>query len=236
MKKLGLIGGTSWHSTVEYYRIINQRVNDHFGDNTNPPLLIYTVNQSAIHKMQIENNWKGVADLLLEAAQGLERGGADALMYCANTPHKVYEDVAGSINVPILHIADAAASAILAKGLSKVGFIGTRFTMEESFLTDRVSRHGIEVHIPKDPKQIVELHRIIHEELTFGVVKDASKEYVLEELGLLIDQGAEGVILGCTEFPLMITSDDVDVPIFSTTEEHAKVAVDFILSDENRWQ
>ena len=142
MKTLGLIGGTSWHSTVEYYSNINQAVNDHFGDNTNPPLIVFNLNQSLVHRYQVEDNWDGVADLLIDAAERLQKAGAEAVMFCANTPHKMFDIVNEKVDVPILHIADATANAITRKGLKSVCFIGTKFSMEEAFVTDRIAQHG----------------------------------------------------------------------------------------------
>jgi len=229
MRSLGLIGGTSWHSTIEYYRTINQLVNDHFGDNTNPPLLVYTLNQSAIFRYQLESQWAAVAHLLTNAAISLQRAGAEAVMFCANTPHKVYEDVRQKIDVPIIHIADATAKAIQSKGISKVCFIGTKFSMKEDFITSRFSKNKIEVCVPEDEVVIEELHRIIQKELVCGNIKSKSKQYVLDTLQAMIDRGAEGVVLGCTEFPLMISPEDLTVPVFNTSEIHSKAAVDYIL-------
>ena len=231
MNRLGLIGGTSWHSTIEYYRYINQDVNNYFGDNTNPPLIVYTLNQSLVHQYQIENNWAGIADLLIEGAKSLERAGAQMLLFCANTPHKVFDLVNEKIDTPILHIADVTADAIKLKKIKKVCFLGTKYTMEESFVTGRISDNDVEVFVPSNERDINELHRIIQEELTFGKVISESKKYVTSVIQSFIDKGAEGVILGCTEFPLMIHKSDLRIPIFNTTEIHAKAGVKFILKD-----
>ncbi|MEQ8424911.1 MAG: amino acid racemase [Cyclobacteriaceae bacterium] len=229
MKSIGLIGGTSWHSTVEYYREINQLVNDHFGNNTNPPVLIYTLNQAAIHQYQIENKWDQVAQCFTGAGLSLQRAGVEAVMFCANTPHKVYDIVKENLDVPILHIADATANAIKSHQISKVGLIGTKFTMEEDFLVERFSQNGITALVPEESDVINELHRIIQKELTFGQIKPESKEFVLEAIQLMVNRGAQGIILGCTEFPLMISKKDFSIPVFDTTSIHAKAAVDFIL-------
>lgn len=231
MRTLGLIGGTSWHSTIEYYRYINQEVNDHFGDNTNPPLLVYTLNQSLIHQYQIESNWDGVAGLLIEAAESLERAGVEMLMFCANTPHKVYDIVKQKINTPILHIADATAEAIKSKGLQTVCFIGTKYSMTDRFITQRIADNGIEVMNPNNEQDISELHRIIQKELTYGNIITTSKDYVLNVIQSFVYKGANGVVLGCTEFPLMIKPSDLQIPVFNTTEIHAKAGVKFILQD-----
>ncbi|MDB4614545.1 amino acid racemase [bacterium] len=230
MKTLGLIGGTSWHSTVEYYQRINQAVNDHFGDNTNPPLVLFNLNQSRVHRLQVEDNWSGVADMLVDAGLRLQNAGAEAVIFCANTPHKMFELVSDQLDVPVLHIADATAKAIHAESLSKVCFIGTKFSMQEHFITGRFAKHGIEALVPEDDGTIEELHRIIQKELTFGKILPASKQFVLKTLNVLIDAGADGVVLGCTEFPLMISDDDLPVPVFDTTKIHSTAAVDFVLS------
>ncbi len=229
MRMLGLIGGTSWHSTAEYYKHINQAVNQHFGDNTNPPLLLFNLNQSQVHQYQVDNNWTGVADLIIDGALRLEKAGAESLMLCANTPHKVFESVQSKTGIPIIHIADATAMAIRQQNIDTVCFIGTRFTMQEDFVTARIARHGIKVLVPQEPSVIEELHRIIQKELTFGQVTDSSKTYVRQTLQSMIDKGAEGVILGCTEFPLMISNQDIPLPIFNTTEIHSNAATRYIL-------
>lgn len=232
MNPLGLIGGTSWHSTIEYYRYINQHVNDHFGNNTNPPLLVFTLNHFLIRQHQLAGNWERIAALLIEGAKSLERAGAEQVMFCANTQHKVYNLVAREINVPILHIADATAEAIMRQQLQQVCFIGTKYSMKETFITQRIQDHGIRVLTPEREDIIEELHRIIQEELTFGEVVATSKEYVIRTIQDLVDLGCEGVILGCTEFPLMIDDKDLSIPIFNTTQIHALAGAKFILQEQ----
>lgn len=229
MRKFGLIGGTSWHSTIEYYRTINQAVNEHFGDNTNPPLLVYTMNQSAVHQYQRDNNWDAIAQGFAEAGKSLQQAGAEAVMFCANTPHKIFNEVEAQLDVPMLHITDATSEAIKAQNLSRVCFIGTKYSMMEDFLLNRFSQHHIDVLAPTDTNEINELHRIIQKELTFGEIKPASKQYVLDSISRMLEKGAEGVVLGCTEFPLMLSQDDLTVPIFNTTIIHSQAAVEFIL-------
>jgi aspartate racemase len=230
MQALGLIGGTSWHSTIDYYRVINQAVNVHFGNNTNPPLSIYTLNQAEVHRLQKENKWDSIATMFMDAGLRLQAGGAEALLFCANTPHKVYDQVDDALELPIIHIADATSKAIKTKGIQKVGFIGTKFTMQEDFITGRIRSNEIEVILPKDDATIDELHRIIIDELTYDNIIPSSKEYVLKVLQGMISEGAQGVVLGCTEFPLMIFQEDLDVPVFNTSELHAQEAIAFILS------
>lgn len=232
MRALGLIGGTSWHSSIEYYRCINQSVNDHFHGNTNPPLQLFNLNQSLVHRLQVEDDWVGVADLIIDAGLRLQKAGVEAVMFCANTPHKVFAEVEDRLEVPILHIADATANAIQRDGIEEVCFIGTKFSMREDFVVGRIAEHGIKVLVPKKDDEIEKLHHIIQKELTFGQIKPESKGYVIRSLQAMIDRGAKGVILGCTEFPLMFTGDDLKVPMFDTTRIHAQAAVDFILGSQ----
>ncbi|MBJ2173661.1 amino acid racemase [Aureibaculum sp. A20] len=229
MKTLGLIGGTSWHSTIEYYSMINQSVNDHYGNNTNPPLLVYTLNQAEVHRFQIENKWDSIAHMLVKAANSLNRGGATSVLFCANTPHKVYDKVQQALDFSIIHIADATAKEIHKKDIKKVLFLGTKYSMEETFITKRIEDNGIEVLVPEEQSEIDELHRIIIEELTYGSIVPSSKDYVMSVIEKARKQGAEGVILGCTEFPLMIFPEDVDIVVFNTTKIHSNAGVEYIL-------
>tara|TARA_R110002073_G_scaffold279026_1_gene442815 strand:- start:47945 stop:48649 length:705 start_codon:yes stop_codon:yes gene_type:complete len=231
MNTLGLLGGTSWRSTIIYFSTINQAVNEYHGNNTNPPLLVYTLNQAKIHAFQQENKWDAIAEMLKEGALSLQKAGAQAVMFCANTPHKVYDAVQRELDFPIIHIADATAQAIHKKNIEKVCFLGTKYSMEQEFIVNRLADNGIEVFVPKECLVIEELHRIIREELTYGKIKADSKKYVIDVLQSLIDKGAEGVVLGCTEFPLMIVEGDLDVPIFSTTEIHAMAGYDYIMGN-----
>jgi len=231
MRVLGVIGGTSWHSTIEYYRYINETVNDRFGNNTNPPLILYNLNQRLVHDLQIEGEWGKIADLVTEKVACLQKGGAEGVILCANTLHKVFDSVAAAVDLPIIHICDATSRAISSQGISKVGLIGTRFTMQESFMVDRFASNGIEAVVPESPEEIIELHRVIQEELTFGEVKPKSKQFVRQAIDRMVQRGAQGVVLGCTEFPLMFAEGDVGVPTFNTTELHAKAATEFVLNE-----
>ena len=233
MKTVGLVGGTSWYSTVEYYRYINKAINDAYGNNTNPPLLIYSLNQQRIHDLQAKNQWDEIAAIFTDAVTRLRGGGAQAVLFCANTPYKVYAQVAGKTDIPILHIADATGTAIRNSGLKKVGLIGTQYTMEDGFMADWLREHyGIETLIPNSAPARQELHRIIQKELGMGVFKPESKKYVLDQIDELLQRGAQGIILGCTEFPLIIKPADVAVPVFDTTLLHSQMAVDFILGKQ----
>jgi aspartate racemase len=233
LKRLGLIGGTSWHSTIQYYSAINEAVNEHFGNNTNPPLLLVNVNQAAVHQFQKEDRWDKIAEMFTTASQQLIAAGAEAIMFCANTPHRIYEQVQSEISVPILHIADATANAIKDQSVDSVAFIGTKYSMEQDFVTERIGNHGIKVHVPEEPETRDELHRIIQQELTFGIVKDTSKDYVINAISAMQTKGAQGTVLGCTEFPLMFPNGVLGIPAFNTTTIHAAAAVEFILSDES---
>lgn len=232
MKTLGLIGGTSWHSSVEYYQTINSLVNSHFGNNTNPPLILFNLNQALVHAFQKQNDWQSIAKLITNAAQRLAAAGADTLLFCANTPHKVYELVQTNVSIPILHIADATAQFIQNENVNKVCFIGTEFSMEQEFIIGRIRKAGIEVSVPSCSETRVELHRIIQEELAVGKTKQHSKQYVVHALNSMLMEGAEGIVLGCTEFPLLVSQADFSVPVFDTTTIHSKAAVEYILSSE----
>lgn len=233
MKTIGLIGGLSWHSTVEYYSYINQMVNDCFDSNTNPPLLIFNVNQRQIHAYQQSDQWDCVAAVLTKSALNLQSGGAHAILFCANTAHKVYEQVKAKISIPILHIADATGESIINRKIKKVGLLGTIYTMEEDYISGRINlKFAIDVLTPDDKIARVELQRIIIEELSIGIIKASSKKYLLKEIDLLQKMGAEGIILGCTELPLIIKDSDVNIPLFNSTLLHCKMAVKFCIGDD----
>jgi aspartate racemase len=230
MKTIGLVGGTSWYSTLDYYRYINKAINDAYGNNTNPPLVIFNLNQQRIHELQAKNQWDQIAMILTDAVNRLHASGAQAVLFCANTPHKVYAQVARSTDIPILHIADATGIAIQKSGVKKVGLIGTQYTMEDGFMADWLKEHyGIETLVPSSAPARQELHRIIQKELGLGVFKPESKKYVLDQIEELRRRGAQGIVLGCTEFPLIIKPADVTLPVFDTTLLHSQMAVDFIL-------
>lgn len=233
MKMVGLVGGTAWYSTVDYYRYINKAVNDAYGNNTNPPLIVYNLNNQRIQELQAKDQWDDVAAMLSEAVTRLRAGGAQAVLLCANTSHKAYAQVAAKTDIPILHIGDATGTAIRKSGLKKVGLIGTKYTMEDGFMVDWLREHyGIETLVPSSASARQELQRIIHQELDLGVYKPESKKYVLDQIDELRRRGAEGIVLGCTEFPLIIRPTDVGIPVFDTTLLHSQMAVDFILGKQ----
>ncbi len=230
MRTLGLIGGTSWHSTIEYYRSINQEVNDLYGSNTNPPLVLYNLDQHAIHALQLSGQWGEITRILSGAVLKLHAAGAQAVLFCANTPHKVYADVSRATGVPILHIGDATGLAIEHAGLRTVGLIGTKYTMEDGFLRQWLHEHyRVEVIVPSSVAAREQLHRIVQQELSMGVFKPETKRYVLDRIEELRRAGAQGIILGSTEFPLIISQADVPIPVFDTMRLHSRMAVDFIL-------
>ena len=226
MKTIGLIGGTSWLSTLEYYRIINETVNEKLGDAHSARCILYSVDfEEDIVKN--EYNWDKIIENYIDTAIKLEYFGADLLIICANTIHKIVEGVQKSIKIPILHIADATGIKIVENGFKKVGLLGTRTTMEENFYKDRLKeKFGIETIIPKENEREI-IHKIIHKELTYNIIKDSSKQKYIRIIRNLVDDGAQGIILGCTEIPLLIKQNDVEIPVFDTTNIHAKAAVDY---------
>lgn len=233
MKTVGLIGGTSWHSTVDYYRYINQAVNEAYGNNTNPPLIIWNLDNHRIQELQARNHWDEIAAIFDDAVTRLQGSGARAVLLCANTSHKVYAQVAAKSGIPILHIGDATGSAIRRSGLKKVGLIGTKYTMEDDFMVEWLKDHyGVETLVPDSAHARRELQRIIQDELDMGIFKPESKKYVLDQIEQLRQRGAQGIVLGCTEFPLIIRPGDVPLPVFDTTLLHSQMAVDFILGKQ----
>jgi aspartate racemase len=230
VKTIGLIGGMSWESSAEYYRLINTLVKERLGGFHSAKCVMISADFAEIETLQRENRWVESAQLLVAAAQGLERAGADVVLLCTNTMHKVADDIQASIHVPFLHIADATAEQVKAQGLMAVGLLGTRFTMEEDFYVGRLTqRFGLRVLIP-EPAEREMIHRVIYDELVLGEIKMDSKEQYLAAIEHLIERGAQGIILGCTEIGLLIHAEDCRVPVFDTTRLHAQAAVDFALA------
>lgn len=230
MKTLGIIGGTSWYSTVEYYRYINSAVNAAHGDETNPPLIVYNLNQAEIHSLQREGRWDQIANIYCNAANRLESIGAEGILFAANTAHKVCPEVARNTNVPILHIGTAIGAAIQRAAITTAGLLGTAFTMEQEFLkTWLLDRHGITVMTPESAAARNRLHFLIQRELGMGKFTAATKEFILSEIAELERRGAQGIILGCTELPLIVKPSEMDIPVFDTLRLHSKMAVDFVL-------
>jgi aspartate racemase len=229
MKRLGLIGGTSWHSTIDYYRYINQMVNDIKGDRINPPLLIFNLNQFQINTLQSEDKWSEIADIYTATANDLIKAGAEGFVLCSNTAHAIYETLTKRINVPVLHIADATALEAERLGLKELGLLGTRYTMEKKYIKDRFTeKYNLKIVTP-DKDSRMELARIIQDELSAGKIKENSKKYILGTMDKLKSDGAQGMILGCTEIPEIIKQKDYSLPVFDTTYLHSKMAVAFML-------
>jgi aspartate racemase len=229
MKVIGLIGGMSWESTAEYYRIINETVKERLGGHHSAKILLYSVNFSEIEKLQREGRWEEATDFMCEAAMRVEQGGADCLLICTNTMHKMAAEVQRDLMIPLLHIADATAMEIKKKGIKRVALLGTKYTMEEEFYKGRLkSKYGFEVLIPPEEDRNI-INQIIYDELCLGKVEGESKKLFVQIIGGLENQGAEGVILGCTEISLLIKQKDSPLELFDTTAIHARAAVDFAL-------
>jgi len=229
MKTIGMIGGMSWESSIEYYRIINQAVRAELGGLHSAKSIMYSVEFAEIEALQHQDRWDDAARIMVSAARSIEAGGADFVIICTNTMHKLYEFVQEGINIPMLHIADATAEAIKAREITKIALLGTRFTMEENFYKGRlVENYGLEVIIPSSD-DMENVHRIIYDELCAGIIQSDSKQQYADIIGRLVKEGAEGIILGCTEIGLLVKQEDSPVSLFDTTEIHAQAAVKFAL-------
>jgi aspartate racemase len=231
VKTIGLIGGMSWESSAVYYKIINQEVQKKLGGVHSCQSLMYSVDFDEIAALQHHGNWEELEKIMCDAAQRLEKGGADFIILCTNTMHKFAEQMEKTVAIPLIHIADATAESIMAKNMSKIGLLGTKFTMEQNFLKGRLyEKHGIETIIPNEAERNI-IHHIIYEELIKGIIKDKSKNDFLKIINNLSNQGAEGIVLGCTEISILVSSKDTNKILFDTTEIHAKKAVNFALRD-----
>lgn len=224
MRLLGMIGGTSWHSTVEYYQLINKLVCEATGPHQNPPLLLYSLTVEIMK----EGDWEEISNEYLAIARKLENAGAEGIIICANTPHKVYSFVQPQIEIPILHITDAVSAEAKTRNFKSLGLLGTRPTITGSFVHDRLKSNGIETIVPEE-KDIIENHRYISEELTQGKFTEEAQKFFLQQIEKLKKKGADAVILGCTELPMLLKEKEVDIPLLDTTSLHAKMATDFIL-------
>lgn len=225
MKTIGLIGGMSWESTQAYYRLINARVNAALGGLHSARILLYSVDFAEIEECQAADAWDRAADILADAGARLEVAGADFLLLCTNTMHKVAPAIAGRLGIPLLHIADVTAQRLRAANITKVGLLGTKYTMTQDFYTDRLKAAGIEVLIPA-PGDIEQVNTVIFKELCQGVVRDASRRKYLEVIDDLQSRGARGVILGCTEIGMLVGQEHSALPVFDTTLIHAQKAAD----------
>lgn len=229
MKTIGLIGGMSWESSIEYYRIINETARERLGGLHSAQSLLYSVDFAEVETLQHEGRWQEAAALLVDAAQRLERGGAECVVLCTNTMHKVADQIQREVNLPLLHIANTTAIQIQARNLQTVGLLGTRFTMEEDFYKGRLSqRYGLDVLVPPEHEREL-VHRIIYDELCLGLIEQPSREAYRDIMSHLVHRGAEGIILGCTEISLLVCKEDSPVPLFDTTRIHAVAAVDYAL-------
>ena len=232
MKTIGLIGGMSWESSIEYYRIINETAKEKLGGLHSAKSLMVTVDFAEIEKLQHEDRWDEAAQILVQCAQDLERGGADFIVLCTNTMHKLADQITANVSIPFLHIADATAEKIRAAGLKRIGLLGTRFTMEHDFYKGRlVQNFGLEVLIPEQTDRDI-VHRVIYDELVQGKIVETSRGEYKRIIEWLIEQGVEGIILGCTEIELLVKQNDSRVPLFPTTLIHAVAAVEKALQED----
>jgi len=225
LKTIGLIGGMSWESTQFYYQQINEAVRDRLGGLHSAKILMYSVDFEPIEKLQHEGNWDATAEILSSAAKSLESGGADFFLICTNTMHLVAEAVSSSVNIPLLHIADATAKVLKLDGIKRVGLLGTAFTMEQAFYRDRISDYGIDVVVPESAAR-QKVHNIIYQQLCLGDVRKESKHIYLGIIEQLREQGCEAIILGCTEICMLVSQTDTDVRLYDTTSIHAQQAVE----------
>ena len=230
MKKIGLLGGMSWESTALYYSLLNQLVRERLGGYHSARCLVASVDFAPVEEMQRAGDWESAGRMLAAEARALENGGAELLLLCTNTMHKVADRIEDATSVPFVHLADVTARAVVAAGLESVAFLGTGFSMRETFHTDRIAGHGLEVTVPDANEQQV-VHDVIYDELVHGIVRDESREAYRKIIDSLVDRGAQGVILGCTEIELLIRPADCPVPAFPTTRLHVEAAVDLALTD-----
>lgn len=231
MKTIGLLGGMSWESSAEYYRIVNEEVRQKLGGLHSAKCVLFSVDFEEVEYLQRQNKWTEAGHLLAEAGRALEKAGAELIVLCTNTMHKVIEELEKGVAVPVIHIADATAQKIQEENLSAVGLLGTKYTMEMDFYKSRLTENGLAVLIPEE-RDRNRINQIIFDELCLGEIRQPSKEYYQEVINKLIEDGAEGIILGCTEIGLLIKPEDSPVPIFDTAEIHAKAAVEIALEEK----
>jgi len=228
MKTLGMIGGMSWESTIEYYRILNEMIKERLGGWNSAKLLLYSVNFEELLPLQYEEKWEEIANIMVDIAKKLEGAGSSAILICSNTMHKIADVVEEHVNIPLIHVADETAKVIKSKEIERVGLLGTKFTMEGGFYVERLNeKHGINVVLP-DQAEREYIHNAIYEEFAKGEFKNSTKERFIEIINNLTSQNVEGVILGCTEIPLLIKKNDVNIELFDTLRIHLNAAVDFI--------
>jgi aspartate racemase len=230
VKTIGLLGGMSWESSALYYRLLNEAVRERLGGLHSARCVLLSVDFAEIERLQASGDWTRAGELLAADARSLQAAGADVVVLCTNTMHAVADAVTAVLDVPFLHIGDSTAEAVTGAGLDRIGVLGTRYTMEQPFLVDRLSAAGLEVLVPGESDRAL-VHRVIYEELVLGVVREESRRAYREVIGRLVARGAQGVVLGCTEIELLIGPDDVDVPIFPTTALHVAAATRAALAD-----
>lgn len=234
MKLLGFIGGMNWQSTVEYYRTINKLTNDKLGNNHSARIIIYSVDFEEVLKLEMLNDWDSIKNKMTEIANNLEKAGAEALIICSNTMHLITEDLEKVSKIPIINVIDATAESIKNKDIESVGLLGTKFTMASGFYKERlIKKHGLKVLIPES-SDIDTINNIIYKELAYGIINPNSKKELLRITNDLIIKGAQGVILGCTELPLILRQDEIDKPLFDTLEIHMKAALEYSLGANNK--
>ena len=229
MKTIGLIGGMSWESTVTYYQLLNRMARERLGGLHSAEILMWSFDFAAIEALQAAGDWASATSRMTDVAQRLERGGADCLLICTNTMHKMADDVSAAVDIPLLHIADVTASAIKKNGANKPLLLSTRYTMEQDFYTQRLRDHGVDVVIPVEEDRTT-VHDIIYQELCQGIVQETSKQKYIDIVGGMTTDRADSLIFGCTEVGLLISSDDFSIPCFDTTTLHAQAAIDFAIT------
>lgn len=228
VRTIGLLGGMSWESSAQYYRLLNEGVRERLGGLHSAPLVLASVDFAEVERLQVAGAWDEAGALLAERARGVQAAGADLLLLCTNTMHKVADQVEAAIDIPLLHLADATAAAVQRAGLDRVGLLGTAFTMEQAFYRDRLAGHGIEVLVPDEAGRAL-VHRVIYDELCLGEVREESRAAYQEVVGELSGRGAQGIVLGCTEIELLIGEEHVEVPLFPTTRLHVEAALEAAL-------
>jgi len=229
-RRLGLLGGITWHSSIDYERALNEGVNEQLGGSSSADLIVRSYDFQQIADAQARGDWDGLAAMFARDARSLEAAGAEAILICANTMHLVAPQVRAAISVPLIHMLDVTADAMVAAGVTRAALLGTGYTMRMPFYRDHMEARGIEVIAPDEP-DLTAIHELIYEELARGVVRDEGRDLVLGVTERLLDQGAQGVIAGCTEIPLVLTQNDLDVPYFDTVKLHVAAALDFALKD-----
>ena len=229
MKTIGLIGGMSWESTVTYYQLLNRMARERLGGLHSAEILMWSFDFATIEALQAAGDWAGATSRMTDVAQRLERGGAECLLICTNTMHKMADEVSAAVDIPLLHIADVTASAIKKNGANKPLLLATRYTMEQDFYTQRLRHQGVDVVIPEDKDRTI-VHDIIYQELCKGIVQKTSKQKYIDIVNSMTTDRTDSLIFGCTEVGLLISSDDFSIPCFDTTTLHAQAAIDFAIT------